>query len=79
MLYNGTVSEFKFLRNIEMRVNKPHACCIESEIKAMPVAGPGGLEGLEILRIPHCLDIRLTNGGKFFSLTRQPSLFFPER
>jgi hypothetical protein len=25
-----------------------------------------------MLRIPHCLDIRLTDGGDVVSLTRQP-------
>jgi hypothetical protein len=34
--------------------------------------GRGGLQGCEMLRIPHCLDSRLTGGGKVVSLTRRP-------
>jgi hypothetical protein len=30
------------------------------ESKAIPVTGRGGLQGYEMLRIPHCLDNRLT-------------------
>jgi hypothetical protein len=37
-----------------------------------------GLYGCEILRIPHCLDSRLTDGGKVVSLPRRPSLHSPE-
>jgi hypothetical protein len=32
--------------------------------KAIPVTGRGGLEGCKMLRIPHCLDNRLTDGIK---------------
>jgi hypothetical protein len=32
----------------------------KSERKAIPVTGRGGLEGCEMLRIPHCIDSRLT-------------------
>jgi hypothetical protein len=35
--------------------------------KAIPVTGRGGLWGCEMLRIPHCLDNRLINGGKVVS------------
>jgi hypothetical protein len=31
--------------------------------KAIPVTGLGGLSGCEILRIPHCLDNRIIDGG----------------
>jgi hypothetical protein len=31
--------------------------------KAIPVTGCGGLQGCEMLRIPHCLDNRLEDGG----------------
>jgi hypothetical protein len=31
--------------------------------KAIPVTGRGGLQGCGMLRIPHCLDNRLTNDG----------------
>jgi hypothetical protein len=36
-------------------------------LKAIPVKGLGGLLGYEMLRIPHCLDNRLTDGGKVVS------------
>jgi hypothetical protein len=36
--------------------------CIDSKVKskAIPITGRGGLSGCEMLRIPHCLDSRLT-------------------
>jgi hypothetical protein len=41
--------------------------------KAIPVTGDGGLQGCEMLRIPHCPDNRLTDSGKvrctFFYIT----------
>jgi hypothetical protein len=37
--------------------------------KAIPVTGRGGLYGSEMLRIPHCLDHRLVDGGKVVSPT----------
>jgi hypothetical protein len=40
--------------------------------KAIPVGGRGGLPGCEKLRITHCSDSRLTDGGKVVSLTRRP-------
>jgi hypothetical protein len=40
--------------------------------KIVPVTGRGGLLGCEMLRIPHCLDSRLTDGGKFVSPTHRP-------
>jgi hypothetical protein len=43
-----------------------------SPTKAITVRGRGGLQGCEMLRIPHWLDSRLTEGGKVFSLTYQP-------
>jgi hypothetical protein len=39
---------------------------------AVPVTGRGGLQGWEMLRIPHCLDNRLRDGGKAVSPTHQP-------
>jgi hypothetical protein len=32
--------------------------------QAIPVTGRGNLQGCEMLRIPHCLDNRLTDGGR---------------
>jgi hypothetical protein len=40
--------------------------------KAISITGRGGLLVGEISRIPHCLDSRLTDGGKVLSLTNQP-------
>jgi hypothetical protein len=40
--------------------------------KAIPVTGRGGLQACEMLRIPHCLDNRLTDGGKVVSPAHQP-------
>jgi hypothetical protein len=39
--------------------------------KAIPVTGRGGLYGCKMLRIPHCLDSQLTDGGKVVSPTHQ--------
>jgi hypothetical protein len=39
--------------------------------KSIPVTGRGGLYGCEMLRIPHCLNNRLTDGGKVVSLNRR--------
>jgi hypothetical protein len=40
--------------------------------KAIPVTGSEGLQGSEMLRIPHCLDNRLIVGGKAVSSTHRP-------
>jgi hypothetical protein len=37
-----------------------------------PITGRGDLQGCEMLRLPHCLDNRLTGGGEVVSLTRRP-------
>jgi hypothetical protein len=39
---------------------------------AIPVTGRAGLWGCAMLRIPYCLDSRLTDGGKFVSLANRP-------
>jgi hypothetical protein len=46
-----------------------------SKSKAIPITGCGGLE---MLRIPHCLDNRLIDGGKVVSPTHQPR-FTPQK
>jgi hypothetical protein len=46
--------------------------------KALPVTGLGGLWGCEILRIPHCPDSRLTDGGKVVSPMHRP-YFTPQK
>jgi hypothetical protein len=38
----------------------------------MPVTDRGGIYGCEILRIQHCLENRLTDGGKVVSPTHRP-------
>jgi hypothetical protein len=40
--------------------------------KAIHITDRGGLKGCEMLRIPQCLDNRLTDGGKVVGLTHQP-------
>jgi hypothetical protein len=40
--------------------------------KTITVTGLGGLWGCEMLRIPHCLDNRLTDGDKVVSPTQPP-------
>jgi hypothetical protein len=45
---------------------------IIKKVKAIPVTGRGGLEDCEMLRIPHYLDILLTDGGKVVSLMHRP-------
>jgi hypothetical protein len=40
--------------------------------KPNPLTGRGGLLGCERLRIQHCLDNRLIDGGKVVSATHQP-------
>jgi hypothetical protein len=46
--------------------------------KAIPATGRGGLRGCEMLRTPHCLDNRFTDGDKIVSHTRRPPLYSPE-
>jgi hypothetical protein len=40
--------------------------------KAIPVTGLGGLYCCDMLRIPHCIDSRLTGGSKVVSLMHRP-------
>jgi hypothetical protein len=37
---------------------------LHTKSRAIPVTGRGGLEGCEMLKIPHCLDNRFIDGGK---------------
>jgi hypothetical protein len=46
--------------------------------KAIPVTGRGGLYDCKMLRILHCLDNRLIDGGKVVSPTDRPLLYSPE-
>jgi hypothetical protein len=43
-----------------------------AESKAIPVTGRGGILGCAMLRTPHYLDIRLSDGGKIVSTTHRP-------
>jgi hypothetical protein len=43
----------------------------KNKSKTFRVIGRGGLYGCEILRISHCLDIRLADGGDVVSLTHR--------
>jgi hypothetical protein len=36
------------------------------------MTGRGGLQACEMIRISHCLNNRLTDGGEVVILTRQP-------
>jgi hypothetical protein len=44
----------------------------QSRSKAIPVTDRGGLQGCEMLRISHCIDNRLTDGGKVVNPTHRP-------
>jgi hypothetical protein len=46
---------------------------VKSKSKAVPVTGRGGMHGCDMLRISHCIDNWLTDGGKDVSLTHLPS------
>jgi hypothetical protein len=48
------------------------------KVKRIPVTGRGGLQGCEMLRIPHYLDNWLTDGGKVTSPMRRPH-FTPQK
>jgi hypothetical protein len=45
--------------------------------KAIPTTGGGGLYDCEKLRIPQCLNNRLTDGGEAVSLKHRPLSTFP--
>jgi hypothetical protein len=43
----------------------------KSKSKAIPVTSRGGLQGCEMLRIPHCPDNLFTDGNKVVNPTHQ--------
>jgi hypothetical protein len=49
-----------------------------SQNKAVPVTGLGSLYGCDMLRIPHCIDNRLTDGDKIVIPTHRPH-FTPQK
>jgi hypothetical protein len=51
---------------------------MKKKSKAVLVIGRGGLYGCEMLRIPHCLDNWLVDGGKVVSTTHLPH-FTPQK
>jgi hypothetical protein len=51
---------------------------VGKKAEIIPVTGLGGLQGCEMSRLPHFLDIRLTDGGEVVSLTSLP-LFTPRK
>jgi hypothetical protein len=60
------VSSVSLLRNFNLDSSR--------HITAIPKTGRGVLYGCEMLRIPHCLDSRLTVGGKVISLPLLPRI-----
>jgi hypothetical protein len=46
--------------------------CDKSKSKAISITGCGDIEGYEMLRIPHCLYNRLTDGSKVVSPMHWP-------
>jgi hypothetical protein len=53
-------------------------CAIITKDKDIPVTGHEGPWGCETSRLPHFLDIRLTDGSEVVSPTRRP-LYTPEK
>jgi hypothetical protein len=49
-----------------------------TKCKVLSVTGRGGLQGCEMLRIPHCLDNWLTDGGNVVSPMHRPH-FTPQK
>jgi hypothetical protein len=45
---------------------------IKVKSTSIPVTGRGGLYGCETLRIAHCLESLLTDGGEVISRKRRP-------
>jgi hypothetical protein len=69
------VSEAKFSsqKKYNLIYNAQYAYnLINFKAKLSPVTGCRGLSGCEMLRIPHCLDSRLIDGGEVVDLTRRP-------
>jgi hypothetical protein len=50
----------------------PGHCTPGKKSIAVPVTDPGGPQGCELLKILHCLDSRLTDGGEVVILARRP-------
>jgi hypothetical protein len=50
----------------------PSCLANRTKSKTIPVTGRGGLYSCEMLRIPHCLDSWLTDGGEVVTPTHWP-------
>jgi hypothetical protein len=66
--HNGSLRPYSRIFRPELLPSKSK----KQKSKAIPVTGCGALWGCEMFRIPRCLDIRLTDGGKVVSLTHRP-------
>jgi hypothetical protein len=51
---------------------------VKKKVKLSPLTGLEGLQGCEMLRIPHYLDNRLTDGGKVVSPMHPPHFTLQE-
>jgi hypothetical protein len=65
----------KHVLHITRRLKRLYSIMLKVQGKAIPVAGRGGPQGCEMLRLPHFLDNWLTDGGKVVSLTLRPHLY----
>jgi hypothetical protein len=65
-------SELNFTAYIYVKA--VHKLISKRKSKAIPVTGLGGLQSCEMLRISHCLDNRLRDGGKVVSLRTRHTL-----
>jgi hypothetical protein len=61
-------STYKWLQNLVCQLPYRKASELSVKGKSITITGRGGLEGCEMLRIPHCPDNRLKNGGEVVSL-----------
>jgi hypothetical protein len=76
-----TVKHYECWPSTEAQLNQhsPTNCSDNvKKRKAIPIIGRGGLQGCEMLRMPHCPDNRLTDGSQVVSLARRPR-FTPQK
>jgi hypothetical protein len=55
-----------------------NGAAVVAKSKAIPITGLGGLQSCEMLRIPHSLDNRFTDGGKVVRPMHRPQ-FTPQK
>jgi hypothetical protein len=75
---NRLIPKSSVLLQAEALHNRTDTSNCKKAKNAIPVTGRGGLQGCEMLRVPHCLDNRLTDGGKVVSPTH-PTHFTPQK